>query len=90
MINKEIIDKVTHIWYEKNKPQRDIVDKYIGKLVTNAQGERYLITGTKPCTKVCQGDSPETPRIINSYALLIGIQWVEWFEFVRNYSRAVK
>ena len=90
MVNKDLIEKVTYMWYENNKPKRDVVDKYIGKLVINRNGERYLITGTKPYTKVCQGDTQEKPRIVNSYALLIGNQWVEWFDFVRNYNRLVK
>jgi hypothetical protein len=88
-INKKLIDKINNIWYEKNKPNRTAVDKFIGKLVT-INNERYLITGTKPCTKTLQGNSDETPRIVQSFALLIGTEWVEWFDFIRNYNRMVK
>lgn len=89
MINKKLIDKINHIWYEKHKPNRELVDKYIGKLVTIGS-EKYLITGTKPCTKTLQGDTDESPKIIQSFALLIGNNWIEWFDFVRNYNRIIK
>lgn len=89
MITKQLIDKINHIWYEKHKPKREVVDKYIGKLVTIG-AEKYLITGTKPCTKTLQGDNDESPKIIQSFSLLIGKEWVEWFDFVRNYNRMVK
>lgn len=88
-INKKLIEKINFIWYEKHKPKRTVVDKYIGKLVTDSHGAKFLITGTRPTRKICQTDDKENPYIIQSVELLIGTEWVEWFDFIRNYNRMI-
>lgn len=88
-INKKLIDKINFIWYEKHKPKRAVVDKYIGKLVTDTHGGKFLIIATRPVRKICQTDDKENPFTIQSVELLIGTDWVEWFDFVRNYNRMI-